>query len=170
MGETTYSFQGEHQGRSRDYQIGRQQAPVYRDDPGFGGTAQDARKQYGLGQVSDRLSQYGGFFGRGQKTLSRRFEKDGKVWHDFRESRADYVISGEIDKLYDVFSAIYDPDLAAQAVGGADIYSYEAFRWSDKEFKMRSESMRLGKDKKTYATLVASEDHRRTVFNNSFFQ
>ena len=108
------------------------------------------------------------------KEISWRHEKDGKVSHHFYDARADYVISEDIDDLFEVFGASYDPDLAFKAVGGADLFSYEKQRFSGEGYNvetyMRTDSLQVGRDKKTYATLLRSEQHRRSVFNNSFFQ
>ena len=92
--------------------------------------------------------------------------------------RLDYAISGDIDKLYEVFSASYDPDLALRAVGGLSMWNPD--KTNPERGKLsgiggrsaffQSFSAEFRRDEKTYQTLLRSEQHRRSVFNESYFQ
>lgn len=78
---------------------------------------------------------------------------------------ADFVISGDINDLYQSLSNRFDPDLAFHAAGGELIANF-----TDSAGVKRGEGIDLGRDEATYNALVRNEEHLRNLYTNSFWQ
>lgn len=150
---------------------GRERGPAY-DEPGWDSALKDVRRQHGW---DEGFGAYGGsrHVGRGgdlvqvTKTTEKKHYADDEDVHYSEQhlstARRDYVISGDINDLYETFSAREDTDLAFSTVGGALLDTHQRGGEYDTREKL------IARNEENYSKLYRSELERRRLFADSFF-
>ena len=130
------------------------------------------RRGLGIGNV--RSARYGGmfegapakFFPIWQGTIfdiRDAVEAGTDIGFSLFSGQRDYIISGDINRLYDVFDQSYDPAAALETVGGGALYTL------GHSGSLHTEGRFVERDKTLFENALQSQKEMSSVFLSSFF-